>query len=204
MADGKDVLAKNLEDLMHKRGISRTKLADDLDVKYSTLSDWANGRTYPRVNAIAQLASYFNVTVSALLADHITLTDTLQGIVSIPVIGTATAGSPILSDENIDGYIKEVKENLPAGDLFYLRIKDQSMGPTIEAGSLVLVKQQSVVENGEIAAVLVDDVVTLRRVFKTKNGIVLLPDNRVYDPVVISLEDAHSILGKATRAIRDL
>lgn len=204
MVDGKHALAKNLEDLMHKRGISRTKLADDLGVKYLTLSDWANGRTYPRVNAIAQLASYFNVTVSALITDHTTPTDTLQGIVSIPVIGTATAGLPILSDENIDGYIKEVKENLPAGDLFYLRIKDQSMEPTIEAGSLVLVKQQSVVENGEIAAVLVDDVVTLRRVVKTKNGIVLSPDNRVYNPVVIGPEDAHSILGKATRAIRDL
>lgn len=65
----KDVLAKNLKKYIAKSGKDRAEVAEALDVPYSTMTDWVNGKKYPRINNIEKLASYFNVSKSELIED---------------------------------------------------------------------------------------------------------------------------------------
>lgn len=65
----KDVLAKNLKKYILKSGKDRSTIAEDLGFPYSTLTDWVNGKKYPRINNIEKLAIYFNVSKSDLIED---------------------------------------------------------------------------------------------------------------------------------------
>ena len=65
----KEVLARNLNKYIAKSGKDRTTIAEDLGFPYSTLTDWVNGKKYPRINNIEKLASYFEVSKSDLIED---------------------------------------------------------------------------------------------------------------------------------------
>lgn len=65
----KDVFAKNLKKYIAKSGKDRAEVAEALEVPYSTITDWVNGKKYPRINNIEKLASYFNVSKSELIED---------------------------------------------------------------------------------------------------------------------------------------
>lgn len=65
----KEVLSKNLKQYIDKSGKDRTQIAEDLELSYSTLTDWVNGKKYPRINNIEKLATYFKVSKSDLIED---------------------------------------------------------------------------------------------------------------------------------------
>ena len=65
----KDILAKNLKKYILKSGKDRSMVAEDLGLSYSTLTDWVNGKKYPRINNIEKLAVYFNISKSDLIED---------------------------------------------------------------------------------------------------------------------------------------
>lgn len=65
----KDVLSKNLKKYIARSGKDRNEIAEDLGLSYSTLTDWINGKKYPRINNIEKLAIYFNVSKSELIED---------------------------------------------------------------------------------------------------------------------------------------
>ena len=65
----KDVLAKNLKKYILKSGKDRMSIAKDLGFPYSTLTDWVNGKKYPRIDNIEKLAVYFSVSKSDLIED---------------------------------------------------------------------------------------------------------------------------------------
>lgn len=65
----KEVLSKNLKKYIVKSGKDRSAIAEDLDLPYSTMTDWVNGKKYPRINNIEKLAAYFGVSKSDLIED---------------------------------------------------------------------------------------------------------------------------------------
>lgn len=65
----KEILAKNLKKYILKSGKDRSTVAEDLDLSYSTLTDWVNGKKYPRINNIEKLAVYFDISKSDLIED---------------------------------------------------------------------------------------------------------------------------------------
>ncbi len=65
----KDILSKNLKKYISKSGKDRATIAEELDLSYSTLTDWVNGKKYPRINNIEKLAGYFEVSKSDLIED---------------------------------------------------------------------------------------------------------------------------------------
>ena len=67
--ENKDVLSKNLKKYIAKSGKERSQIAEELDLSYSTLTDWVNGKKYPRINNIEKLAVYFDVSKSDLIED---------------------------------------------------------------------------------------------------------------------------------------
>lgn len=178
----------------------------ELDIPEATLRSWYNGEKYPRVDKQQMLADYFNVTRSRLTEAPSTYAKRVTGLVKIPVLGTITCGDPILAEENFEEYREEISDLLPTGNLFYLRTKGDSMAPTIPNNSYVLIKEQAEVENGEIAAVLVngDEEATLKRVKKIGDEILLYPDNNKYEPILVNEENPARIVGKAIKFSVDL
>ena len=67
--ENKDVLSKNLKKYIAKCGKDRRQISEDLKLSYSTLTDWVNGKKYPRINNIEKLATYFDVSKSDLIED---------------------------------------------------------------------------------------------------------------------------------------
>ena len=68
-AGNKETLAKNLKTYIAKSGKDRSTIAEDLGLPYSTMTDWVNGKKYPRINNIEKLAAYFNVSKLELIED---------------------------------------------------------------------------------------------------------------------------------------
>lgn len=116
---------------------------------------------------------------------------------TVPLIGTIACGQPILAHENLDGQAF-CPENVTAD--FALRCKGDSMiNARIFDGDLVYIRQQETVEDGQIAAVLIDDEATLKRVRKYADRLSLEPANPQYAPIVLQGEEVSraQILGLA-------
>lgn len=121
----------------------------------------------------------------------------LSKMKKVPLLGTIACGEPILAEENIEDYI-----NMPeyAKGTFALRCKGDSMiNARIFDGDIVYIREQPDVENGEIAAVLIDNEATLKRVYKYENRIELRPENPTFKVLNYENEELNSIriLGKA-------
>ena len=97
----------------------------------------------------------------------------------IPVIGRVAAGTPILAQENIEGYI-DLKELFhPSKDTFILKVVGDSMvDEGITDGDSVVVKLTSTIENGQIGVVLLDDEATIKRIYVERNRLALKPANQ--------------------------
>lgn len=123
----------------------------------------------------------------------------------IPLLGSIACGAPILADEHIEGEV-DIPSHVHAD--FALVCKGDSMiNARIFDGDIVYIRQQDMVESGEIAAVLIDNEATLKRVKLLPDRIILSPENPLYDPLVFRGEEMNTIriLGKAvafTSAVR--
>lgn len=123
----------------------------------------------------------------------------------IPLLGSIACGAPILAEEHIEEYV-DVPKHVRAD--FALTCKGDSMiNARIFDGDIVYVRQQATVDNGQIAAVLIDGEATLKRVQLYEDHISLEPENPQYRPLVYWGDEMNTvhILGKAvafTSAIR--
>lgn len=98
------------------------------------------------------------------------------------------------------------QEPVPKGTLFALRCKGHSMEPKIPNGALAIIREQPTVEDDEIAAVLVDGdtEATLKRVKHQGNMVVLMPENKEYDPIILNKENPGHIIGKVVHVSYDI
>lgn len=203
----KDVFAYNLKRYMEQKGIDRNQLCLALGLKYSTVSEWITAKKYPRIDRIELLARYFGIQKSNLIERESKSTATapdLPGNIlplpktrKIPLLGTIACGEPITAVENVDQYI-DVAEDIHC--TFALRCKGDSMiDARIMDGDVVYIREQPQVENGEIAAVLIEDEATLKRVYLSEGVVQLVPCNAKYPPMVYTDAqlDTIRILGKA-------
>ncbi len=122
--------------------------------------------------------------------------------INVPLVGSVTAGIPILAVENREGCVS-FSPKVPVGDkssLFALRVKGESM---IEAGILdgdiVVAEQTPVAENGDIVIALLGDEATVKTFYKENGRFRLQPQNKTMQPIII---DDVAILGKVVSCIR--
>ncbi len=105
--------------------------------------------------------------------------------IHVPVLGTVTAGAPILAVENIEETFPIPLDFVNNDTVFMLRIKGDSMiGAGIYNRDLVLVRQQNYAENNDIVVALLDDSVTVKRYFQDKNFVRLQSENPAYTPIL--------------------
>jgi repressor LexA len=128
-------------------------------------------------------------------------------IINIPILGVVRAGSPILANENIEGYMP-LSTSMISGskDYFALKVKGDSMNLEFNEGSIIIVEKTNIIENGQIGIVLVNDYeATVKKIVKNKNMITLIPmsSNSVYTPTMYDMaNDEIKIVGKVKLAIK--
>ncbi len=122
--------------------------------------------------------------------------------ISIPMLGTITAGQPILAVENYDECYM-VSPNLFRGDgLFMLTVRGESMiNAGILNGDKIVVRQQSYAENGDIVAALIDGSATVKRFYREDGHFRLQPENDTMQPIIV---DSVDLLGKVVGLVRNI
>ena len=121
-------------------------------------------------------------------------------VVNVPIIGTITAGQPILAVENIEDHFPIPSEMMPNAEIFMLKVKGDSMiNAGILDGDKIIVKQQNYADNGDFVVALIDDSVTVKTFYKEKDHIRLQPENDTMDPLIYDTVD---ILGKVIGVFR--
>jgi len=118
---------------------------------------------------------------------------TRRELVNVPIVGTITAGQPILAVENVDSYFPIPSEFMPNSETFMLKVKGDSM---INAGIFdqdkILIQKQSHAKNGDYVVALLDDEVTVKTFYKENGYIRLQPENDAMEPIIV---DDVQILG---------
>ena len=123
----------------------------------------------------------------------------------IPLIGRIAAGQPVLAVENVEDHLKISAGVFQGKDLFALRVQGDSMiNAGIKAGDIAIINQQPNVHNGEIAAVLIDDEATLKRVMVEQNSVRLKAENDHFQDIVImpDMDRRFRIAGRFVGLIR--
>lgn len=175
-----------LKELRNKYGYSQQELANILFVNQTAVSQWERGVTTPNKASLAKLCELFHVSADYLLE----IEEPVQKGVKIPVLGHIQAGIPIDAVEEILDYEEISSEMARTGEYFALRIRGQSMEPRMLDGDVIIVRQQSDVDNGDAAVVLVNGYeATVKKVKKTEAGITLIPNNPAFDPIFYSKEE---------------
>jgi len=125
---------------------------------------------------------------------------TRRELVNVPMVGTVTAGQPILAVENIEGYFPIPMEYMPNHETFMLRVKGESMiNAGIFDGDQILVQKQNTANNGDFVVALLDDSVTVKTFYKENGYYRLQPENDTMDPIIVN---EVSILGKVIGLFR--
>lgn len=176
-------------------GLTLEEVGSMVGVTKSTVKKWENGdiKNIKRDN-IEPLANALRVHPLWIMGLE---NNTRYKTKKVPVLGTVATGEPIFTEENYDVYI-EVDKDMPVD--FCLKVRGDSMKDArILDGDIVFVRKQPAVENGEIAVVLIDDDVTLKKFYKNNGGIILKPENNNYQPRYYTEKDLKDIriLGKA-------
>ncbi len=119
----------------------------------------------------------------------------------VPLVGTVTAGQPILAVEEVEGYIPFRSKGLRSSDLFALRVRGESMIKAgILDGDIVIIQKTPTAENGQIVVALVEDEATVKRFYKENGHYRLQPENDTMDPIIVN---SVSILGRVIALMRE-
>lgn len=193
------------------RNMNAKQLSDLTKIPKSSISQYMSGYAKPKQDRIYLISQALNVNPTWLLGYDVNMEDDIQNVMKsfdniypievqkIPMLGTIACGEPIYADEDRESYVlcgTEIKAD------FCLRCKGDSMvNARIYDNDIVFISKQDIVSNGEIAAVIIDDEVTLKRFYyyRDQNLVILKPENSKYEDIVLSGEKLNKVkvLGKA-------
>jgi repressor LexA len=126
-----------------------------------------------------------------------------KSTINVPLLGTIAAGTPLTAVENVDGRVAVDRDLFREDSLFALRVKGDSMQDMgILSGDLAIVQSRPTVENGEVAAVIIDGEATLKRVYRKADQIVLHAENKEFDDIVVTSDQDVQIAGKMVGVVR--
>lgn len=187
-------LGNRLKTLRKNHGFTQDDLASRLGYKsFTTIQKWESDDALPPVSVLEKLANLYDCSMEAFFTDA-------KVKRKIPVLGTVIGGSPqVAIQEYLDEHDLILDED--GHEYFYLRVVGDSMiDARIYPGDELFVRKQSMVDNGDVAIVLIDQEATVKRVFIKGNKLILKPENKNYSPIEFELSELNSdnimILGK--------
>lgn len=192
------------------QGATCRELADKLNISRSAVWAYQAGTRIPKIPALERIAQAYGVDPMWLMGADVPKypavrlpaeAEPVPHLVQVPRLGAIACGQPILAQENLEG--SDFVPDWVKCDFTLLCRGDSMIGARILDGDVVCIHSQPEVENGEIAAVLIEDEATLKRVFVYPDHIILEPENPSYRPMVFWDADMAKvrILGKATHFI---
>ena len=190
-----------LKQIRRERGLSQDELAALLGTTKQVLSRYETKKRVPRLSVVADYAQKLGIPLSMLSGEQADPAPEItreNGVRRVPILGAAACGEPIYAEPVI---CCQTESGEPPFD-FALRCKGDSMiDARIYDGDVVFIRKQDYVDDGTIAAVMVDDDATLKRVYRLADGrIELRAANARYAPIIIGGEGETRnvrILGKA-------
>ena len=201
---------ERIDDLRKEKKWSRRKLEREAGLGVGSISKWATGT--PQAGNLKKVADVLGVSTAYLMGESdfrseqdaviakwtseqpSGLSDEVRRIeagIRIPVLGEVPCGVPIEAIELIGDDWEEIPEKLARTGTFYgLIAKGDSMSPRIQEGDVLIVKQQSTAESGDVVIAKINgDEATCKRLLKQEDGIVLQPFNPAYSPMYFSNAD---------------
>lgn len=206
-----EILSERLRQALSIRNMKQSELSELTGIGKSSISTYLSGEYEPKQRNIYKICKALNVNEAWLMGKDVPITRTdftstaptltkllpLPETRKIPLLGSIACGTPILAEGNIEDYL-EADVGIKAD--FCLRCQGDSMiNARIFDGDIVYIHVQPEVENGEIAAVRIDDDATLKRVRLFDDHIILQAENPTYAPLVFWGEEMNGveIIGKA-------
>ena len=201
-------IATIIKELRKRRAMTQREVAELLNITASAYSNYEQGTRLPDILILKKLSTIFGVSLDVLTGDK--PLNKSKGV-KIPVLGVIPAGTPIEAVEDILDY-EDISEDMARrGNYFALKVRGDSMLPTVKDGDVVIVRQQEDADSGQICVVMVNGYdATLKEIKKEPNGIWILPHNPNSDfkPSFYSKQDIISkpirIIGVAVEIRRSL
>ena len=207
-----DTFQNRLKEAMALRGIRASQLSVETGLSKARISQYTNGVYNPGPQALFRLATALAVSERWLMGEDVPMeripasgATTFSNVAPVsvrpfPVLGDIACGQPILTEGHSDGSFVRGTEDFGA-DFCLIARGDSMIGARIHDGDEVFIQQTDLVNNGEIAAVIINDEATLKRVYyyPEENKLVLSPENPDYEPLEFVGEDLNQIhiLGRA-------
>ena len=171
----------------------------DLNISKSMISRWENNKSEPFNTYLSAYAREFNLDMNDLLdiedkndLSNIPGIKIIKKFVTVPLLGEIACGEPIFCNQNYDNLF-QIDEDLAQPDFSLTARGDSMIDVGIHDGDIVFFRNTPVVENGKIAAVIIDNTTTLKRFFKNEHEIILQPENKEYSPIIIREDDGQEV-----------
>lgn len=171
----------------------------DLNISKSMISRWENNKSEPFNTYLSAYAREFNLDMNDLLdiedkndLSNIPGIKIIKKFVTVPLLGEIACGEPIFCNQNYDNLF-QIDEDLAQPDFSLTARGDSMIDVGINDGDIVFFRNTPVVENGKIAAVIIDNTTTLKRFFKNEHEIILQPENKFYSPIIIREGDGQEV-----------
>lgn len=195
--NNKEILSKNLRKELDKKDLTPTEFSRIMNYPETTVFNWIHGKSYPRIDKIQEMADFFDIYKSDLTEDKNDLSNIpgikiIKKFVTVPLLGEIACGEPIFCNQNYDNLF-QIDEDLAKPDFSLTAKGDSMIDVGINDGDIVFFKNTSVVENGKIAAVIINNTTTLKRFFKNDHEIILQPENKTYSPIIIREGDGQEV-----------
>lgn len=198
-----DTISNRIKYAMNQLGLKQADIVARTGINKGALSSYIAGRYEPKQNNIYLIAKALNVSEAWLLGADVPMSraPTQKKGILIKVLGRVAAGIPINAIEDIID-TEEISEELArTGDFFGLQIHGDSMEPRICDGDVVIVRQQSDANSGDIVIAMVNgDDATCKRLVKYTSSIALVSLNTKYEPMMFTDKEIETkpvrIIGK--------
>ena len=202
-----------IAELRKKKGLSQTELGKIIGAAQNTVSNWENNNREIDYKTLELLSNIFECSIEYIMGKTSKIEEEshYQNVFPIkkkkfPLLGEIACGQPIFASEDRESYV------MAGTDInadFCLKAKGDSMiGARILDGDIVFIKEAPMVNNGEIAGVIIGDQATLKRVYyyPEKGKLILQAENPKYEPLVYIGEELNEIriLGKAVAFQSDI
>lgn len=219
MAKGETIIkdpGQKLKNLRENKNWSQRKVAEMLNISNSTLSKIENGNRMLDTVILNKFADIFQVSTDYIIRREIVKEVPDQpyaakfpnnNYIPIPLFGEIKANpNGIAYYDHFLGYRMISKAEVSNGQFFYLKVCEDSMAEEgIQEGCIVLIKQQTTVEQGKIAVILINNgVAKLRRIFYQPNELIIIQSANHHIPPEIQPNSKVQILGQVVQFIKDL
>lgn len=207
----KEIMGKNIQKYMNTKNVDRHKLSDDLNVKYTTLSDWINAKTYPRIDKIELMANYFGIKKSDLVEDSSQNANNLTHLYNSSSYNYFDAGlsagvlmevDPFTQQNTKQIILSDVMMGKYAGDkdIFISHVNGESMNRIIPNESLIAIKKFQTIDdlaNGDIVVFQDGGDMSIKRFYNDRNSQIITfnPDSfdSSFHPINYRYEDFEDV-----------